>query len=96
MSEPAGHETEATQTETEAGSGPVEGVEGSSVETPTTQTEAQKEQAGVQDTGPSDEAKEQAKADAEQRAEHPNQAVTREANPAVGGESFEYLGVVSG
>jgi hypothetical protein len=60
-------------------------------------TDAQKEQAGQ--AGPpqlSEEAKRVAQEDADWRAEHPNEVRTREANPAVGGESFGYLGGVSG
>jgi hypothetical protein len=42
-------------------------------------------------TGPSEEAKAQAREDARWRAENPNKVLVREANPAVGGESFAYL-----
>lgn len=40
---------------------------------------------------PSEDAVAQYKKDAQERAEHPERPVVREANPAFGGESFAYL-----
>lgn len=70
---------------------------------PAEPTEAQQEQQVEQgdiDPGtglplPSEEAREQARQDAQFRAEHPNEPVARDANPAVAGESNDYLGNVN-
>ena len=70
------------------------GASGQEPVTPANPTEAQVEQGATpatQQTGPSDEAKQQAKEDDQWRLEHPNEARTRDANPAFGGESFEYV-----
>lgn len=63
------------------------------VEAPANPTEAQQASQGLVDR-PSPEAVQQAKEDAKWREENPNKVRTREANPAVGGESFAYLDTV--
>jgi hypothetical protein len=60
-------------------------------EAPVEPTDAQREAAGT-DAKPSDAALAQVREDAKWREDNPNKVLIREANPAVAGESFDYLG----
>lgn len=85
-------EAGAPATPTESGE---PGASGQEPVAPANPTEAQQEQAGTQATS-ADEAKRLSKEDDNWRVENPDRARVREANPSVGGESFDYLNVVSG